>query len=213
MMLKLLIYAYINNNYSSRNIEAACKENVNYMWLTGMQNPDHNTINFFRSGRMKIYLKEAFSQIVIMLYQENILDIKDLYTDGTIMEADANKYTFVWSKSIKNNKTRILNRLDEIWQQAEKVTKKEIMDTRPTSIEELSPESVIETIEKIQKHIDGYELDKATKRKLYYSKSKDVKNIEKYNENEKILGERNSYSKTDQDAVFMRTKDDHFKNG
>jgi len=129
------------------------------------------------------------------------------------MEADANKYTFVWSKSIKNNKTRILNRLDEIWQQAEKVTKKEIMDTRPTSIEELSPESVIETIEKIQKHIDGYELDKATKRKLYYSKSKDVKNIEKYNENEKILGERNSYSKTDQDAVFMRTKDDHFKNG
>jgi transposase len=48
MLLKVLVYSYLNNIYSSRKIEAGLKENIHFMWLSGMNKPDHNTINRFR---------------------------------------------------------------------------------------------------------------------------------------------------------------------
>ena len=90
MLLKVLVYAYINNNYSSRRIEAALKENIHFMWLSGMSTPDHNTINRFRSDRLKEVLRQVFTQVVIMLNEQGLLNIKELYTDGTKIEANAN---------------------------------------------------------------------------------------------------------------------------
>jgi transposase len=57
MLLKVLVYAYICNEYSSRRIEEAVKRDVQFMWLAGMTKPDHNTINRFRSERLKDVLK------------------------------------------------------------------------------------------------------------------------------------------------------------
>ena len=96
MLLKVLVFAYINNNYSSRKIEAALKENIHYMWLSGMSAPDHNTINRFRSERLKEVLRQVFTQVVMLLAEQGLLNIKELYTDGTKIEASANRYTFVW---------------------------------------------------------------------------------------------------------------------
>jgi transposase len=121
MLLKVLVYGYINNIYSSRKIEEALQQNICFMWLAGMSKPDHNTINRFRGQRLQKTLQPIFTQVVLLLCEEGLLSLKDLYTDGTKIEANANRYTFVWGNSIKTNKEKIKKQLDELWQYAQKV--------------------------------------------------------------------------------------------
>ena len=137
MLLKVLVYSYINNTYSSRKIEAALKENIHYMWLSGMNTPDHNTINRFRSDRLKDVLRQVFTQVVLLLSEQGVLNIKELYTDGTKIEANANRYTFEWGNAIKTSKERIKKQLDELWQYAQKVAAAELPDIDPTNFDKI----------------------------------------------------------------------------
>jgi len=121
MMLKVIVFAYLSNIYSSRKIEAALEENIHFMWLSGMSKPDHNSINRFRSDRLQKPLKEIFVQIVQLLAAEGLLDIKELYTDGTKIEANANRYTFVWGKAAERSRERIKRQVNELWSYAQKV--------------------------------------------------------------------------------------------
>jgi transposase len=98
MMMKIIVYGYLSNIYSSRKIEQAEASNIYFMWLAGMQRPDHNTINRFRSDKLKGVLKEVFAQVVTLMAEQGLMDIKTNYVDGTKLEANANKYTFVWGK-------------------------------------------------------------------------------------------------------------------
>lgn len=77
------------------------------MWLVGMSKPDHNTINRFRRQRLQKTFQPIFTQVVLLLCEEGLLSIKDLYTDGTKIEANTNRYTFVWGNAIKHNKEKI----------------------------------------------------------------------------------------------------------
>ena len=99
LMLKVLIYGYLTNTYSSRKIEEALRQNVYFMWLSGMQYPDHNTINRFRSDRLKDVLKEVFGQVVQLLIESGHVNLNEVYLDGTKIEANANRYTFVWGRA------------------------------------------------------------------------------------------------------------------
>jgi transposase len=101
MMIKVIFYAYTLNIYSSRKIEESLRSNIKFMWLSGMQTPDHNTINIFRTSKLQKPLKNIFSQIVIQLEKEGLLNLEKAYTDGTKIEANANKYSFVWGKAIQ----------------------------------------------------------------------------------------------------------------
>ncbi|MFV0501692.1 MAG: transposase, partial [Bacteroidales bacterium] len=101
MMIKVIFYAYTLNIYSSRKIEDSLRSNIKFMWLSGMQTPDHNTINIFRTSKLQKPLKNIFSQIVIQLEKEGLLNLEKAYTDGTKIEANANKYSFVWGKAIQ----------------------------------------------------------------------------------------------------------------
>ncbi len=213
MLLKVLVYSYINNTYSSRKIEAALKENIHYMWLSGMSTPDHNTINRFRSERLKEVLRKIFTQVVLLLAQEGLLNIKELYTDGTKIEANANRYTFVWGKAIKTSKERIKKQLDELWQYAQKVAAAELPDTDPTTFDKIDAGKVEQTIEQINEALQDKPVSKQIKQKLNYAKKNWPSNLKKYEQQEKILNGRNSYSKTDTDASFMRMKEDHMLNG
>ncbi|MCK0145233.1 transposase, partial [Arenibacter sp. F26102] len=107
VLLKILIYAYLRNLYSSRKIEEALGENLHFMWLAGTAKPDHNTISNFRSGKLKGQFKKIFNQVVVLLAEQGYLSLKDIYVDGTKIEANANRYTFVWAKSIKTSRNRI----------------------------------------------------------------------------------------------------------
>jgi len=213
MMLKVIVYGYLSNIYSSRKIEQAISSNIHFMWLAGMQRPDHNTINRFRSEKLKGVLKEVFGQVVTLMAEEGLMNIKTIYVDGTKLEANANKYTFVWGKSVKRHKAGIKSQLEELWKYAETISKEEMLDNDPTTFGELDANQVQKTIDTINQAIKDKPVDKKIKQKLNYAKRNWPQNMAKYNKQEEILGPRNSYSKTDTDATFMRMKDDHMMNG
>ena len=107
MMFQILVYAYLRNIYSSRRIEEFCRNDIRFMWLTGNVTPDHNTINCFHSSRLKDVLKTVFATIVKFLVAEGFVSLDVAFTDGTKMEANANRYTFVWGKSIHTRISKI----------------------------------------------------------------------------------------------------------
>jgi len=213
LLLKLLVYGYLSNQYSSRKIEQATKQNIHFMWLSAMSYPDHNTINRFRSDRLNGVLKEIFSQVVLLLVEQGTITLKEAYLDGTKIEANANRYTFVWGRSISKSKERIKKQLDELWSYAESVAREELENNEPDSFEKIDQESVRRTIESIDKALKGKQVDKKVKQKLNYARKNWPENLKKYEQQEKTLGKRNSYSKTDHDATFMRMKEDHMLNG
>lgn len=213
MMLKVMVYAYLNNIYSSRSMEAAVKENIHFMWLAGMKRPDHNTINRFRGHRLKGVMKEVFTQVVMLLMGSGHIDMKQIYTDGTKIEANANKYTFIWAKSIQTNKKKMKAQLEELWNYTQQVASEELKGDDPSEMDELDPEEVERTIASINKALEGKDVDKKKKQKLNYAKRHWPENLRRYRQQEAMIGERGSCSKTDPDATFMRMKDDHMGNG
>lgn len=213
MLLKVIIYAYLRNLYSSRKIEQALSENIHFMWLSGQNTPDHNTINDFRGKRLKGHLKKIFNQVVLLLVEQGVVNLKDLYVDGTKIEANANRYTFVWGKSISNNKARIQKQLKALWTYVEKVYKEEQHIPNTPDFEAIDADKVAATINQINDALKGKAIDKKVKQKLNYAKKNWPSNLKKYEKQETILKDRNSYSKTDPDATFMRMKDDHMQNG
>lgn len=212
LLLKILVYGYLENCYSSRKLEKAIRENIVYMWLAGMQRPDHHTINRFRSERLRGVIGDIFAQVVLLLHEEGLLDIKEVYTDGTKIEANANRYTFVWGKAVTKSKERISAQLKELWEYAGSVASAEL-GTEETDFVNPSPQKVTQTVEKINRALEGKTVDKKVKQKLNYARKNWPAKLEEYARKQEVLGERNSFSKTDPDATFMRMKEDHMKNG
>lgn len=216
MLLKVLVYAYINNIYSSRKIEQALKEHIPFMWLSGMNTPDHNTINRFRGERLQDALEKVFSQVVVLLSEEGLLCIKEVYTDGTKIEANAGRYTFVWGKAIETSREKIREQLRELWQYAQGVCACEELDDDhdPSGLGKIDARKVERTIESINEALRDKDVSKAVKQKLAYAKKHWPENLKRYEQQEQLLGQgRKSYSKTDPGATFMRLKEDHMKNG
>jgi transposase len=213
MLLKAIIYSYINNIYSSRKIEDAIKSNIYLVWLCGNCEPDHNTINRFRSQKVAPVLKDIFKQIVLLLAQEGLVSLKEIYVDGTKIEANANRYTFVWGNAIKSNKEKMVKQLDELWQYAQTIAKEELKDTAPLDFKTIDAQKVTETVKNIEEAIRDKEVPKKVKQKLQYAKKNFAEKLDEYKIKEEILDGRNSYSKTDNDATFMRMKEDHMENG
>lgn len=214
MLLKVLVYGYVSNVYSSRKLEIACKENINFMWLSGMSYPDHNTINRFRGVRLKEALRSVFEEVVKLLAAEGLLSLEEVYTDGTKIEANANKYTFVWKKAIQTNKEKMKKALSEIWEYAQSVAKTEDSLPEPPDFTDIDTKKVQQTVDTLNAVLSGKtEVNKKVKAKLRYVSKEYPKKIAEYEQKEAILGNRNSFSKTDTDATFMRMKEDHMQNG
>lgn len=213
MLLKVMVYSYLCNIYSSRRMESALKENIHFMWLSGMSRPDHNTLNRFRSEKLKDVLKDIFAQVVMMLVDSGHVSLRDVYLDGTKIEANANRFTFVWGNAIKTSKARIAEQLNDLWSYTQKVAQEEMGDDTPTDFTPIDPEKVEETIARIDQALKGKDASKEVRQKLNYARKHWPENLRRYKQQEQLLGGRNSYSKTDPDATFMRMKEDYMKNG
>jgi transposase len=214
LLLKVLVYGYLTNIYSSRKLAAACQESIYFMWLSAMSYPDHNTINRFRGVRLKNALRSVFENVVKLLAEEGLLSIDEINTDGTKVEANANKYTFVWKKSIETNKEKMKKQLTEIWQYAQQIAAGEDKMPEPPDFTVIDSQRVKEAVVQLNEKLAAKEnADKKVKDKLKYVTKNYPGVITKYEQQEAILKERNSYSKTDPDATFMRMKEDHMKNG
>ena len=106
---------YMRKQISSRALEACCRENLHFIYLLeGQRAPDHNTINRFRKN---ILTQEAgqdiLRQLVIMLHERGLLSLEAAFIDGTKIEANANKYSFVWKKATAKKTDKLLKRIHE----------------------------------------------------------------------------------------------------
>ena len=157
------------------------------MWLTGNVTPDHNTINRFRSSRLKDVLKTIFATIVKFLVAEGLVSLDVACTDGTKMEANANCYTFVWGKSIHTRISRIAEQLEEIWQYAESVTKQELRDSAPLTYQDITPEKVEKALCQIDDALNGVDADRKMKAKVRRVRKSWPEQLKKYESRERYL--------------------------
>lgn len=208
MMLKVLFYAYMRNIYSCRKIEAALHENIHFMWLSGKQFPDFRTINDFRGRRLKHQINGIFREIVLMLMESGYVSLDVQYVDGTKIESASNRYTFVWRKSVEKNKLKVEEKVRNIFQQIEKG----IQDDNRSATETPKPIDREQIREKIKLLNEKGNLSPEDKKGIKELEKHEAK-LEEYNNHLDKLGDRNSYSKTDTEATFMRMKEDHMGNG
>ena len=210
MLLKVIVYAYLNNVYSGRQMEKLLVENIAYMWLSGMQTPDFRTINLFRSRRLQGTFDKLFTQIVLMLHEEGLVSLKVQYIDGTKVESVANKYTFVWKGSTEKNKAKLEANVKAVLEAAETVLAIEGAEEQ----QELASDEMARRADRILNKMDEEGLsDKKLRRSVEKVKAENAQKMKEYEEKLETLGERNSYSKTDPDATFMRMKEDAMNNG
>lgn len=218
MMLKVILYAYMNNIYSCRKIERQVQRDIHYIWLAAQERPDYVTINRFRN-RVKNEINNIFTQVVLLLADRGFITLDVEYVDGTKIESKANKYTFVWRKTVEKNRAKLqekiralLRQIDEVIAQdkaAEAESVEFTTDTLNTFIGELKDALAAKP----------EPADKEQKKQLR-QKKKQIKDLEKhrdkleeYDSRLEQIGGRNSMSKTDPDATFMRMKEDAMNNG
>lgn len=212
MLIKVLFYAYLSNIYSCRKIEKALQENIYFMWLSGNSTPDYRTINYFRGKRLKGVIQTLFGDIVRMLHELEYVSLKVQYIDGTKIESASGRYTFVWKKSVEKNKAKLEANIASVLADIDSQIKQD--QSELNSDETPKPIDSSELKKKMdQLNANIQEKSKATQKQLKKLEEDYLPRLEKYEHQLEILGDRNSYSKTDQDAVFMRMKEDHMKNG
>ena len=225
MLLKVMVYCYTQRVYSSRRIAKAIRENTHCMWLAGGNQPDFRTINRFRSSRLKRTLDQVYAAMVQMLVDAGLIHLEDCFVDGTKIEANANKYSFVWKKAVEKNKTKVQKKIKELLKHIEKVQQEEDEQYGDRDLEEvgedttLTPEMIRERMKKLNEKLRKQQPPKDKKcsralAKVQKTLEEDcLVRLERYEQYQKILAGRNSFSKTDPDATFMRMKDDHMRNG
>ena len=228
MMLKIILCAYTQSVFSGRKIEALLKDSIRMMWLAQGYEPSYRTINRFRvQPEVKELIRQCFVQFRCQLVQEKIIDEDAIFIDGTKIEANANKFTFVWKKSIDKYHKSLIEKSNQLYN--ELFEKEIIPQIERESEEALTLEELAQMVQKVEDVIS--ELDQkieeapnAQERKALRSERKYPKQVrkklldfivrkQKYQRDFEIFGTRNSYSKTDPDATFMRMKDDYMKNG
>ena len=203
-MFAVIIYAYSQGIYSTRDIEFLCKDSQRTQYLLNSSNiPDYSTISRFLSKANDI-IYELFSQFVEKLLKLSEISTETIYIDGTKIEAYANKYSFVWKKSALKYKEKLEENITQLINDFNIYFKKNLdsIFTILSYLKELK-------IEKI--YGKG---KRKTKEQQFLEKAESyVEKLNKYTNYLEILGERNSFSKTDKEATFMRMKEDHMRNG
>jgi len=218
MMLKILIYAYTDRNYSSRRIAKALEDNVKYMWISGGNKPDFRTINNFRSVILKGIIDEVFASVLEMLEESGYIKLENYFLDGTKIEANANKYSFVWKKTAEKNKGKIHEKVKSLLEKIDKLNEDEDEKFGDDPVdgnlkEPIDSKKLEKKIKELNERLAGKK-DKKDIKKAVETLEKDcLKRLEKYEGYETKFNGRNSFSKTDTDATFMRMKEDHMKNG
>lgn len=219
-ILNIILFGFMVDVRSTRALESACKNDIRFMYLLGEMNPpSHTTIN-----EVMKEVGDRFTSLLLEINQEimknETIEIDKLYIDGTKIEADANKYTFVWKKSVLKNReklylkiTKEIPKLNDI---LSKYSYKEI--TVKEKYKSKGIEKICQRLLGIIEHIGiklvyGKGQRKEPIQRVYDNFNSYANKLSEYEEHLRIIGpKRNSYSKTDFDATFMHMKEDHMRN-
>ena len=216
-MLKIMIYASMNRLFASREIETACKRDINFMYLLeGMPAPDHSTIARFVSMHLSSCSKALLANVSSILFELGEISGKTIFIDGTKIESRANKYTFVWKKSVTKNQARLFQKILLFIEECEELYGIRIV---------YNGKATLHTIKRLRKKLyrikdeEGIEFVYGSgRRKSQLQRSIEkletyIHKLKEYTKHLHVCGNRNSYSKTDPDATFMRLKEDAMRNG
>lgn len=219
ILLKICVYGYMRKIISSRELERACRENVNFMYLLGGRSvPDHNTIARFRAEHLSKCQDEIQASMTRVLMKMKEISLKEsaVFIDGTKIESVGNRYKFVWKKTSEKN-----------YQKLQESMKKKLpalikaADVRFHCGESIEKRHLKKLREKVEKAMEDQEISKVSgkgkhktpQQRLLEQIDEWLERIEGYLEDIRICGNRNSYCKTDKEATFMRMKEDYMRNG
>ena len=199
VLFKVMAYGYQCGIYSSRKLEEACKYRVDFMWL--LENgkaPDHSTLSRFRTGRCAEAVEDLFYQYIQLLEKQKEIDHKSVFIDGTKIESRAGRYTFNWRGTAEKNLAK---------------AKQKVLELTGCKTRNELEELLADKAEGIT-FVSGKGKHKREQQREWEAIDHLWQQWRKYEEQLTIMGEdRNSYSKTDHDATFMRMKEDHMRNG
>ena len=205
IMLKIVLYGCMEGNRTSRKIQTACQRDINYIWLLeGNPAPSHFEIARFRSQRLSKCTDEIFSQIVALLHEMGEIKYEHLFVDGTKIEANANKYSFVWKKSTNKYEAKLDEKIERLLP--------ELGSKHGVMAEDLG-----ELLLVLEEKADFPFVHGRGKRKSELQRDIELlrglaERKAKYTRYNETFQGRNSFSKTDPDATFMHMKEDHMRN-
>ncbi|WP_240665072.1 MULTISPECIES: IS1182 family transposase [Flavobacterium] len=212
MLIKVLFYSYLSNIYSCRKIAKALNENIHFMFISGNSTPGFRTINEFRGKILKDKIKVLFAEVVKILVDLGYISLDVQYIDGTKIEAKSNKYTFVWRGSVEKYKEKLEVKINTILSDIENSIQSENQELNQEALpKKINSDELKEKLSELNKKLK--EPTKKQVKELQKLQEEHLPRLEKYEKDLEILGNRNSYSKTDPDATFMRMKEDHMRNG
>ncbi len=216
-LLKIMVYASMNRIYSSRDIETACRRDINFMYLLeGKPAPDHATFARFISLHFAQCSKKTLAEVSKLLYSLGEISGESIFIDGTKIESIANKYTFVWKKAVTKNQAKLFDKILVLVEECENLYGFRIAYNGKVSLH---------TLKRLRKKLcrirqeEGIAFVHGTgRRKTRLQRTLEtletyIAKLKEYNKKLYVCGDRNSYSKTDPDATFMRMKEDAMLNG
>lgn len=217
ILLKIMLLGYIKGIYSSRAIHEACYENIKFRYLLEDQEPpSHNTISRFRKNVMSQYGDALLTQMVEGLEGLGLLSLEAVFIDGTKLEANSNKYQFRWRKATERNHQKLQKKM-----QAELPSLLKSVGIRyspPKNIASKNLGFILKNLNRLKEEQNVAFVHGSGKRKTPLQKVMETveqwhMRLQEYELDFATYNGRNSYSKTDPDATFMRMKEDHMLNG
>ena len=221
-LLRVILFAFMECGIQSlRSLEKLCRTDIRFMYLLDdMKAPSHTTFKNFINQELSDNITNIFADINKYIFEKDNVDLTHTYIDGTKIEANANKYSWVWKKSCLTNRKKLFEKvsllLDEINQQTFSMFEVTIEKREEYAIEYL--ENILVTFQRLtkldtSKFVYGIGHRKSLHQKQYQKLQEYIDRLKKYAKHIEICGDsRNSYSKTDRDATFMRIKTDYMGN-
>ena len=220
-LLKVILFAFMEHGYvSTREIEKLCKTDIRFMYLLdGETAPSHMTIDNFMNDCLADNIKNIFNEINRYIFDVQNVDLEHIYIDGTKLEANANKYSWVWKKSSLKNRQKTFDKVSDLLEEINKtivyqgvkfdirneyaIEYLEQVTSQYAKLMDLHPETVVK----------GRGHHKSQEQRYYDKLVEYTDKLKKYAEHINTCGDsRNSYSKTDTGATFFRMKRDYMGN-
>jgi len=214
MLLKILLYGYSVKIYTGRKIAKALSQDINFMWLSGMNRPDFRTINNFRSSKAKEVIEELFREMLEFLVEHQYIKMENYFCDGSTFRADANQHKMVWKKNAERYKEATTQKCRELFKQIDELNATEDKQYGSSDLEEhgeasaISSEEIATQVGKLNETIKTV-TDKKLKRKAESLQKKireAASKLKKYEAQINTSGRRSGYNKTDKDASAMMMK-------
>ena len=216
-LFKIVVFGIMKKIYSARGLQEACRKNIDFMYLLdGSPVPDHATVARFVSDHFSKCSEETMTKMTLLLKELGEISGETIFIDGTKIEAYANKYTFVWKKAVTKSMEKMGEKISVFVKNCIKD-----FDIQSISGSNLSLRFLKKMRKKLYavkhereiKFVHGIGKKKSKLQKAVEELEAYIERTKKYIMEKYICGERNSYSKTDHDATFMRLKEDAMRNG